>query len=175
MSIGFGHQIKPGEEGLLKGPISREQGQQLLASDVGKHEAAVRKLTEGLGLNEKMIAALTSLHYNMGKMGETMTQKLQSGDFEGAAKAFQLYNRSEGKVNQGLVSRRAQEQSEFLEGLRDLRGQQGANGGGGAQLHQETTINVNGAGDPQQVASRVSDEQARVNQSMTRNLQARTA
>lgn len=175
MSIGFGHQIKPGEEGLLSRNLSKEEGQQLLAQDVGKHEAAVRNLTQGLGLNEKMIAALTSLHYNMGKMGETMTQKLQSGDFEGAAKAFELYNRSQGQVNQGLVSRRAQEQAQFLEGLRDMRSEQGQGGNTGAQLHQETTININGAGDPQRVARAVTDEQSRVNQSMTRNMQARTA
>jgi GH24 family phage-related lysozyme (muramidase) len=174
MSIGFGHQIKPGEEGLLSRPISKEEGQQLLAQDVGKHEAAVRQLTQGLGLNDKMIAALTSLHYNMGKMGETMTQKLQSGDFAGAAKAFELYNKSEGKVNQGLVSRRAQEQAQFLEGLRDLQSGQGQ-GNGGAQFHQETNININGAGDPQRVATAVADEQSRVNQSAMRNLQPRTA
>ena len=176
MSIGFGHQIKPGEEGLLTRPISKEEGQALLAQDVGKHETAVRKLTQGLGLNEKMIAALTSLHYNMGKMGETMTQKLQSGDFEGAAKAFELYNRSQGQVNQVLVGRRAQEQAQFLEGLRDMQqGQGNGNGNGGAQFHQETNININGAGDPQGVARAVTDEQARVNQSAMRNLQQRTA
>ena len=121
-----------------------------------------------------MIAALTSLHYNMGKMGETMTQKLQSGDFAGAAKAFELYNRSEGKVNQGLVTRRAQEQAQFLEGLRDMQAGQGQ-GNGGSQFHQETNININGAGDPQRVATAVADEQSRVNQSAMRNLQPRTA
>jgi GH24 family phage-related lysozyme (muramidase) len=174
MSIGFGHQIKPGEEGLLSRNISKEEGQQLLAQDVGKHEAAVRQLTQGLGLNDKMIAALTSLHYNMGKMGETMTQKLQSGDFAGAAKAFELYNKSEGKINQGLVTRRAQEQAQFLEGLRDMQSGQGQ-GNGGSQFHQETNININGAGDPQRVATAVADEQSRVNQSAMRNLQPRTA
>lgn len=173
MSIGYGHQIKAGEEGLLNRSISKEEGQALLAKDVGKHEASVRQLTQGLGLNEKMIGALTSLHYNMGKMGDTMTEKLKSGDFEGAAKAFELYNKSEGKVNQGLVSRRAQEEAQFLEGLRELRG--GAGGGQSSQLHQETNINVSGAGDPQEVARRVSAEQSRVNQSAMRNLQARTA
>jgi GH24 family phage-related lysozyme (muramidase) len=174
MAIGFGHQIKPGEEGLLGRSISKEEGQQLLEGDISKHEKAVRRETQGLGLNEKMIAALTSLHYNMGRIGDTMTEKLKSGDFEGAAKAFELYNRSEGKVSKGLISRRSQEQAEFLEGLRDLRSEQGQ-GNAGAQFHQETNINIHGAGDPQRVARAVTDEQARVNQSMTRNMQARTA
>ena len=69
-----------------------------------------------------MLSALTDLAYNLGGLGKapTLLKDLQAGNYEAAAKDFELYNRSLGKVNPNLVARRFEEEQLFRRGMAAL-------------------------------------------------------
>lgn len=77
-------------------------------------------------VNPMQLAMLTSLAYNTG-IGEmngkggfrnsTLLKKLNAGDYLGAADQFLVWNKAQGKVMPGLVTRRAAERENFLAAL----------------------------------------------------------
>ena len=67
-------------------------------------------------LNDQQYSALTSLVYNIGPTSfskSTLLKKLNSGDFEGAAEQFKVWNKAGGKTLEGLVKRRGAEEALF--------------------------------------------------------------
>ena len=67
-------------------------------------------------LNDQQYSALTSLVYNIGPTNfgkSTLLKKLNSGDFEGAAEQFKVWNKAGGKTLEGLVKRRGAEEALF--------------------------------------------------------------
>lgn len=65
------------------------------------------------------LAACTSLAYNIGLKAfasSTVCRKTAAKDYKGAADAFLLWNKANGKVLPGLVSRRQAERQLYLEG-----------------------------------------------------------
>jgi lysozyme len=176
MAIGYGHQIQPGEEYLLKGSINQAKAEELYKQDQAKARSGVLAQTKGVKLNEEMIGALTDLAYNIGglsmKKTETMLTALRSGNYDAAAKAFALYNQAGGVVLPGLTARRAQDEKQFRLGMQQM----GVAPSGGKQVHltQDTKITVSGAGEPQAVARHVANEQVRVTRDAVRNLMPRT-
>jgi lysozyme len=61
--------------------------------------------------------ALISLSYNIGRSAfsnSTLLRRLNAGDKAGAADQFRRWNRSKGKVTEGLVKRRNAERDMFL-------------------------------------------------------------
>lgn len=111
-SVGYGHLIKPGEN---LDSVTREQAEQLLLGDVAWAEQAVRTAVK-VDLDQNEFDALVSLAYNIGAgafKNSTLVKKLNSGDFEGAAAQFAVWNRASGAVNTALVERRAIEADLF--------------------------------------------------------------
>lgn len=111
-SIGYGH------NGRGVGPnmtITQRKADAFFLDDIAWAEAAVNKVKVDLEQHE--FDALVSLVYNIGEpkfKTSTVLKKLNKDDRQGAADAFLLFNKFEGKVNDGLVKRRAEERSRFL-------------------------------------------------------------
>lgn len=100
-------------------PITKEQADILLRQDPRLDEAfrRVDKIATKVPLTVNQKNALVSLGYNVPvALGEksAVIKNLRKGDQASAAKAFELYNQSGGKVLRGLVDRRALERDLFL-------------------------------------------------------------
>lgn len=67
-------------------------------------------------LNQNQLDALTSLVFNLGvaPLKGTLGRLLNARDYHGAAEQFTLWIHCQGKVLQGLVTRRAAEKALFL-------------------------------------------------------------
>jgi lysozyme len=175
MAIGYGHQIQPGEEYLLKGPITKEKAEELYQQDAGKARANVRAATKGVKLNPEMLDSLTDLAYNLGGLSmdktKTMLDALRSGDNEGAAKAFALYKKAGGVDSPALVDRRAADAAHFRLGMSHMVPEKIARH---LHLSHDTKITVNGASEPQAVARHVANEQQRIQRDAVRNVITKT-
>ena len=119
-SIGFGHQIQPGEPYMTQ-TITVDQGRALLATDTANAQAVVRGTITRV-LTSAQFDALTSFVYNIGagafKSG-TVPAKINSGDFAGAAATMRQYNKVRNPqgvlaVNDTLTTRRNTEASAFV-------------------------------------------------------------
>ncbi len=111
-SIGYGHYgAKPGDV------IDRAEADRLFDVDAVKYETAVSLATPNA--TQQQFDAMTSLAYNIGTAGfakSTVAVRHNMGDFEGAAAAFLMWNKSQGKVLPVLERRRAQEAGVYLNG-----------------------------------------------------------
>ncbi|HYX39928.1 MAG TPA: lysozyme [Oligoflexus sp.] len=112
-SIGWGHNgndVKPGMK------ITQAKADALFLEDVAWAEAAVIKnVTISLQPNE--FDALVCFVYNIGEprfKTSTLLARLNAGDRAAAAHNFLRWNRYLGKINAGLVKRRAAERHRFL-------------------------------------------------------------
>ena len=90
-----------------------------------EHDAAFTARVVDAGLqvpvNQPMFDALVSLAYNIGVGAfrrSTLLQLLNEGNYLGAADEFDRWNRAGGRVMNGLVRRRDDEQALFNEGIR---------------------------------------------------------
>ena len=111
-SIGYGHQILPGE---ILTSVTRDQAATLLAKDTAIANAAI---TENITvpLTQAQHYALVSFVYNVGvyafKSG-SVPSRINSGNFSDAAATMKKYIYAGGSVNQALVERRKSEASAF--------------------------------------------------------------
>ncbi len=117
-SIGWGHQIQPGDPAQYSDPavlLPRDEGDQLLRQDMAASYAAVtNNVTAELTPNQA--AALISFVYNVGVGAfeqSSMLSLLNQGDFDGAADQFPRWIHAGGLVSDELVTRRDQEQELF--------------------------------------------------------------
>jgi len=111
-SIGYGHYM--GAVPTMTS-VTLDQAEQMLALDAGKAEAAISKFVK-VPLTQNQFDALVSLAYNIGVnafLRSTLLSKLNAGDYAGASSQFSVWRMSEGKINDTLVARRAQEQQLF--------------------------------------------------------------
>ncbi len=102
--------------GMDHEPITEEQGEALLAHELRGVEKAVGKLIKA-ELTQGMFDALVSFTYNLGSgklQSSTLRQKINRGDYEGAADEFPKWRKAGGVVLAGLVRRRAAERALFL-------------------------------------------------------------
>lgn len=112
-SIGYGHYM--GVTPTMQS-IDRASGYELLRSDATTARNAVMSTIRG-PMTQNEFDAMVSLAYNIGAAGfktSTVARLFNAGDKAGAADAFRLWNKSEGKVNQTLVARRDVERGLFL-------------------------------------------------------------
>lgn len=111
-SIGYGHYgARPGDT------ITREEAERLFNQDVAKYEYAVSLTTPRA--TQDQFDAMTSLTYNIGTAGfakSTVARLHNLGDFAGAADAFRMWNKSQGKVLPVLTRRREKERAVYLSG-----------------------------------------------------------
>ena len=122
-TIGYGHtkNVKQGDK------ITKEDAEKFFKEDLEEHIIPLNKVKVPLNDNQK--AALASLIYNIGGTSfsnSSILKKLNEGDMEGAAEAFELYCKETKTVNingenvrkkftnQGLLNRRKKEKELFL-------------------------------------------------------------
>lgn len=105
-TIGWGH-----TKGVKWGnTCSVEQALEWFDEDLKDAEAALQNVT--VPLNENEFAALISFIFNFGETKfktSTLLRKLNAKDYTGAALEFKKWNRSAGKVEEGLIRRRRAE------------------------------------------------------------------
>src|SRR5581483_4311493 len=115
LTIGYGHTSAAGLPRVVRGQsITKDQADQILASDLGKVETQVNNLVH-VPINQNQFDALVSFHFNTGALGRsTALKKLNAGDYNGCADALLAYNRAGGRVLPGLQRRRQAERKLFL-------------------------------------------------------------
>lgn len=114
-TIGYGHTgtAKPGMR------ITPQEAERLLRQDLAWAERAVANGVK-VPISQPMFDAMVSLCFNVGAGAfskSTLLRKLNAGDIEGAAREFKRWNKGGGRVIQGLVNRRADEERLFRSGM----------------------------------------------------------
>ena len=112
-TIGFGHEILPGEN-FISG-ITRDQAYNLLNQDIQTAVNAINRNVT-IALNQHQIDALTSYVFNTGSLYKTkLLMNLNVGNFLGAAHQMDIITQG-GVILRGLQIRRLAEQNLFLYG-----------------------------------------------------------
>lgn len=111
-TIGYGAtmDVKMGME------ITRAEAEQMLCRDVSRFETYLTDLVKA-PLTQGQWDALSSFIYNFGPTkfaSSTLLKYLNAGLYDDAADQFQRWNKSAGKVERGLVLRRAAERALFV-------------------------------------------------------------
>lgn len=109
-TIGIGHYGSDVHPGMS---ITMAQAEEYLRSDISKFENAVNNT--GLKLNQNQFDALVSFTYNCG--AGNLKKLIANRTLPQIADAMLLYNKSGGKVLNGLVKRRQAERTLFLNNL----------------------------------------------------------
>ena len=117
-TIGYGATYYPnGKAVTLKDtPITEKQADEMLSFMLVKYENAVSRYVS-IPLTQNQFDALVSFCYNVGQsnlLSSTLLKKLNAKDYKGASNEFLKWNKSGGKVLQGLVNRRKDEREVFL-------------------------------------------------------------
>jgi lysozyme len=110
--IGYGHLMLEGE----KDPITEHIAEQLLMTDLNWCEQALERYIS-VPLTHNEFSAVSAFCYNVGSAktrASSIVKRLNAGDRTGAANAFLLWNRMNGKVMKALADRRARERTLFL-------------------------------------------------------------
>jgi len=119
LTIGYGHTSAAGAPTVKAGmKISEPEAVEILRRDVGLFEKAVAKMVK-VPLTENQFGALVSFTFNLGEDqvgSSTLIRKLNAGDYAGAAEQFDRWIYDNGKVEKGLVRRRAAERALFEKG-----------------------------------------------------------
>ncbi|PHM63664.1 lysozyme [Xenorhabdus ishibashii] len=111
-TIGYGHtkEVKSGQV------ITVQQAEELLHQDLIPIYAAIQRLVK-VPLTQGQFDALCSFIFNLG-IGDfahsTLLKKLNTGDYQGAAKEFVKWDRADGRELAALRMRRESEQKTFL-------------------------------------------------------------
>jgi lysozyme len=118
-TIGWGTTRIDGKPVQLGMKISKEEGEKYLAADLASAANSVKGLVK-VPLNASQFGALVSFTYNCGEgtlKSSSLLQKVNAGDYPGAAQLFPLYNKGvNGKTYEGLTRRRLSEQKMFTQG-----------------------------------------------------------
>jgi lysozyme len=111
-SIGYGHQIQPGEN-LER--VTRDEAEAILRKDVARVESAIDRLVT-VKLTDGQRKALILFLFNIGEPAfakSTMRKMLNAERYGDAAKQFSRWVYCKGKVHAGLVERRKKERAIF--------------------------------------------------------------
>lgn len=112
-TIGYGHTGPEVRSGMI---INEVQATHYLMKDVEWAENAVNSM-KFPNITQNQFDALVSLTYNIGAKAfknSTVAKRLSEGDVANAAEAISWWNKVNGKVIKGLVSRRERERKLFL-------------------------------------------------------------
>jgi GH24 family phage-related lysozyme (muramidase) len=115
-TIGYGHTGLTHKDGTVKAGrvITEAEAEDLLRHDLGKF---AKRVEDGVTVpvNDDQFGALVSFDFNTGGfLKSTLRNKLNAGDFQGAADEFLKWNKAGGKVLAGLLRRRRSERNLFL-------------------------------------------------------------
>lgn len=111
-TIGYGHY---GQDVKASMRITEERAEELLKQDVSSFVNGVNQCVK-VRLNQNQFDALVSFTYNVGigaLIKSTLLEKLNQGDYKGASNEFPRWNKSGGRVLNGLVTRRKVEKELF--------------------------------------------------------------
>jgi len=121
-TIGFGHLIakapcSSSRDSLKKyaNPLARKDGESILSKDAALASAAVSKTVQ-VALTDQQFGALASFVFNVGADNfsrSSLVQYVNLGQFKSATREFGKWVKSNNKVLDGLVSRRACEAALF--------------------------------------------------------------
>jgi lysozyme len=115
-TVGTGHKLTDAEAARYPQVIDAATADRLLAEDIEKAEAIVRRLVK-VPLSQNEFDAMVSYTFNIGEGNlakSKLLEKLNAGDYEGVAKLFpQSFVTSSGKRLRGLERRRIEEQKLF--------------------------------------------------------------
>lgn len=113
-TIGYGHtnNVRPDDV------ITQDEANELFKRDVKIFENTINRLVKAK-LNQNQFDALVSFTFNLGYgdkglAGSTLLRLLNTSDYIGAAKQFELWVYSGDKVLEGLAKRRKEEKELFL-------------------------------------------------------------
>ena len=120
-TIGYGH---TGDDVYPELTISQTQAEELLREDLEKFESYVEDAVE-VEIDDNQFSALVCFCFNVGPGtegfgGSTLLKLLNSGDYQGAADQFPVWNKVNGEPWPGLTRRRLAEQALFL-GMPEVR------------------------------------------------------
>jgi GH24 family phage-related lysozyme (muramidase) len=114
-SIGYGHQIVPGDGFDTTSEISESDALALLQQDLQTYAACVNGAVTA-SLNPNQLAALYDFAYNEGCaafQNSTLLRDINAGDFADALNEFPKWVYAGGQVNDALVARRQAEVALF--------------------------------------------------------------
>ena len=120
-TIGYGHLIKSGED--FRNGITESIATELLLFDIATAERAIENNIT-VPLSQNQYDALVSLAYNIGaKNFATSTvvkyinnPKIHSSIYPNLESAWKAWNRSQGKISNGLINRRQNEGDMYNKG-----------------------------------------------------------
>jgi GH24 family phage-related lysozyme (muramidase) len=121
-TIGWGSTGKdPFNGGNIKGGTvwTREQCDMRFEQHLAQFEAGVREGLNGKPASQLQFDAMVCLAYNIGVAAfqrSTVLRKHNAGDFDGAARAFLMWNKAGGRVLRGLTRRREAEAALYRKG-----------------------------------------------------------
>lgn len=99
--------------GIARGTVwTQQQADDRFKSDLAKFELGVIDAIGSAATTQAQFDALVSLAYNIGinaMAGSTVVRRHKAGDYQGAAAAFGMWVKNDGKTMKGLVRRRAAE------------------------------------------------------------------
>jgi|TARA_R110000772_G_scaffold264985_1_gene386008 lysozyme len=119
-TVGVGHLMGNGKSKPKEWnkTYTDEEVDQILKNDLNRFERGVgRLITEPL--NQNQFDALVCFSFNVGLgnlQASTLRRKLNRGDIEGAGNEFLKWRKAGGRVLNGLVKRRKDERTLFLDG-----------------------------------------------------------
>jgi lysozyme len=108
-TIGYGHRLLPFKS--FPNGIDEAQAADLLLCDVLDAEQAVQRLVK-VPLTQGQYDALVDFCFNLGATrlaGSTLLEKLNKGNYDGAAQEFLLWDHAGGKESAALKTRREAE------------------------------------------------------------------
>ena len=111
-TIGVGH---TGPEVALGMVITDEQCREFLRDDVADAEACINDAVK-VDLTQDQFDSLCSFVFNVGRRAfreSTMLKLINAGDYEGAARQFDRWDRAGGREIPGLLKRRIAEANHF--------------------------------------------------------------
>ena len=116
LTIGYGHTNAAGLPKVTPGlTITAQEAKDIFVRDIVKYEIAVGNAIKR-PITQAQFDAMVSLCYNIGPgafAGSTVVKRFNNGDTNGAAEAFKLWIKDNGKKVQGLVNRRNDEVKHF--------------------------------------------------------------
>ena len=121
-TIGYGHLITQDEWSLYKDGITESDANALFLKDLAPFEDIVRS-SISVGLQQYEYDALVILAFNIGpNFANSSVVKLINDpkaitDFDSLESAWKAWNKSQGKVNKGLINRRQCEWQIFTNGI----------------------------------------------------------
>lgn len=107
LTIGYGSTGSHVKRGMT---ITQDRAEALLTEDLKRFQAAVAR--EAPNATQSQFDAMVALAFNIGTaafLKSTLLRKHKAKDYAGAQAEFHRWNKAEGKVLAGLVTRRAAE------------------------------------------------------------------